>query len=419
MYKRSYKKIIPVLLLGSFGMLLLCGIANAQVPYLINYQGRLTDDLGDPVSNGAYLLTFRIWSDSISESPTDREWIDPDHPVVVVNGIFNCQLGSREALPPWIIANDTALWLGIQVGADPEISPRVRLTSVPYAYKAWKAEYAGYADSAVFVTSGGSGGGWVDDGSTVRLETSSDRVGIGTSSPTNRLHIVGSESDPLLYVQKTGSGRGIKVNTASACAIWVENSGNHGIRITNANGDGVHVTQAGNWAGYFNGKGYFSGDVGIGTSVPGEKLDVAGGSIRTNQQLVSTVSTGTAPMNVNSETTVTNLSADMVDGQHASEFAGVSHTHSEKAACADMYEGMTNSSSQITISFPVTFITAPHFSVTGYIKTGVHAGKIAYIPKPTPGTSSVTVTIQYWSGAIFMGIGDSEEVQLSYTAIEK
>ena len=99
--------------------------------------------------------------------------------------------------------------------------------------------------------------------------------------------------------------------------------------------------------------------------------------------------------------------------------AGVDQTGTSKKHCADMYEGMTNSSSQITITFPVTFDSAPYFSVTGYIKSGAHAGKMAYIPEPTPGTSSVTVTIQYWSGAIFMDLGSSDEVMLSYTAMEK
>ena len=33
------------------------------------------------------------------------------------------------------------------------------------------------------------GGGWVDDGTMVRLETSTDNVGIGTNSPTGKLHV--------------------------------------------------------------------------------------------------------------------------------------------------------------------------------------------------------------------------------------
>ncbi|UCC45253.1 MAG: hypothetical protein JSU65_04865 [Candidatus Zixiibacteriota bacterium] len=128
------------------------GRSQAQVvegvPQLISYQGRLTDTEGDPVTDGEYLVTFAIWSDSISTAPTDREWISPNCTVLVVNGLFNWQLGSQEGLPPWTIANDDNLWLGIQIESDPEITPRTRLCSAPYAYKAWRAKYAEYADSA-------------------------------------------------------------------------------------------------------------------------------------------------------------------------------------------------------------------------------------------------------------------------------
>jgi hypothetical protein len=160
------------------------------VPHLINYQGRLTDSGGDPVTNGEYVVTFSIWSDSISTSSPDREWISPNCTLLVVNGLFNWQLGSKENLPPWTVTNDAALWLGIQVESDPEITPRTRFCSAPYAYKAWQADYAEYADSAGVVLSGV--GGWVDDGNVIRLDTASDSVGIGTSTPSEKLDVVGT-----------------------------------------------------------------------------------------------------------------------------------------------------------------------------------------------------------------------------------
>ncbi|PWB68090.1 hypothetical protein C3F09_12290 [candidate division GN15 bacterium] len=122
------------------------------VPHLINYQGRLTDTDGSPVGDGEYLITFTLWSDSVSTSPADRKWISSNCPVLVINGLFNWQLGSRENLPPWAITNYTNLWLGIEVGDDPELSPRNRLGSAPYAYKAWQADYTNYADSAGMLT---------------------------------------------------------------------------------------------------------------------------------------------------------------------------------------------------------------------------------------------------------------------------
>jgi hypothetical protein len=61
-----------------------------------------------------------------------------------------------------------------------------------------------------------------------------------------------------------------------------------------------------------------TGSVGIGTTNPDENLVVSGNVKAT--RLISTASTGTEPFTVSSTTTVTNLSADMVDGLHASQF---------------------------------------------------------------------------------------------------
>jgi hypothetical protein len=56
-----------------------------------------------------------------------------------------------------------------------------------------------------------------------------------------------------------------------------------------------------------------TGNVGIANNNPGTRLDVNGG-IRTNDQLVSTVATGTAPLSVTSTTKVSNLNVEAVDG---------------------------------------------------------------------------------------------------------
>jgi hypothetical protein len=57
-----------------------------------------------------------------------------------------------------------------------------------------------------------------------------------------------------------------------------------------------------------------NGNVGIGLTNPAQKLDVTGGSIQASGQLISTT-TGIAPLVVSSTTVVTNLNADLLDGQ--------------------------------------------------------------------------------------------------------
>lgn len=120
-----------------------------------------------------------------------------------------------------------------------------------------------------------------------------------------------------VYGQVTGTGTtayGVRGSVTGA------NTTNYGVY-----GDASNGTT--NWAGYFTGNTYVGGNLGVGTTSPGVKIDVAGGAIRTNNQLISTATTGTAPLAVSSTTMVTNLNADLLDGNHASAFALASHTH--------------------------------------------------------------------------------------------
>jgi hypothetical protein len=102
------------------------------------------------------------------------------------------------------------------------------------------------------------------------------KVGIGTTNPTSKLHLNGSDTIPILSVEQKGPGRGVRINSSNCDALWIEHAGNHGVRISYAQYDGIHVMEAGNLAANFNGKGYFSDNLGIGTMSPQYLLDIYG-----------------------------------------------------------------------------------------------------------------------------------------------
>lgn len=381
--------------LGAIMCLFVSMRATGRIPQLLNYQGRLTT--AGTVMDTIVPIVFTIYADSAGANPI---WSKTHGAVNVEDGLFAVSLGSVAALSEDVF-DDSPRHLGSKIGDDSVSVPLTRFTSVAYAFKATHTDTTSYAQVS-------NGGGWTDDGGVVRLTDDDDRVGIGTSSPSYRVDITGSESSPLLNVEKTGSGRGVRVYTTSACAIWVANSGNHGLRVTHADGDGVHVTSADGYAGWFNGRGYFSGNLGVGTLTAGEKLDVVGGSIRTDGQLISTAISGTPPLDVQSETMVTNLNADLLDGQHAADFA----TAGTETATVD-------SSSAVSIAFSsATFTTPPELCATVLVLNGNCTGSVARIVSQVITTSGATLSLQGFNGSAFVDLDEFDEIQISYTAVQ-
>ena len=131
----------------------------------INYQGQLTDpSTGNPVPDGVYSMTFRLY-DVPSAMISLWSWI---HPVTVTNGLFNVRL----PVNPTDFTGQ-GRWLGVQVGADPEMEPRQPLLPVPYAlslrpgglvsdalsYPIYAFYNAGTGDGVLGVASSAGGGG--------------------------------------------------------------------------------------------------------------------------------------------------------------------------------------------------------------------------------------------------------------------
>jgi hypothetical protein len=133
------------LLALALGFLLMGSIAQAQVPQLLNYQGVLKDGSGTPIT-GTVSIDFTIY-----DAPTGGTalWTETQSNVSVNNGLFNVLLGSDTPLPAGLFygtyapATSGDRYLGVKVGADPEMSPRQQLVSVSDALKAGDADTLG------------------------------------------------------------------------------------------------------------------------------------------------------------------------------------------------------------------------------------------------------------------------------------
>ena len=115
-------------------LMLPIGVA-ADVPATMNYQGRLTNSSGDPVNDRTYTVRFRIYND---DDKGDILW-DETQSVVSSDGFIDVMLGVVTPLDPDIFG-EADRWLGITVGTDSEMSPRIKLASNPYAFAAHQAD---------------------------------------------------------------------------------------------------------------------------------------------------------------------------------------------------------------------------------------------------------------------------------------
>jgi hypothetical protein len=248
------------ILLGLLGWLALT-LASPLVAQPFTYQGFLKQN-GQPV-NGTTSLTFRLYDAFTGGaqigSPITRT-------VNVQNGLFTVQLDFG------------AVWTGgdryleISVGST-TLAPRVKITPTPYA--AFAAS-AGFAQRP-----------WQSAGSNIFYNDGN--VGIGTNSPAARLSLGGGDANTKLAIWQGANASqvmGLGVGPAQF-RLHLNNSSDRFSFLNAPNGSEVMTilgtgnvgigTSSPSQRLHVEGNGYFSGNVGIGTSSPAARLHVNGG----------------------------------------------------------------------------------------------------------------------------------------------
>jgi hypothetical protein len=148
-------------------VMLFAAIPAFAVPQVLQYQGRLTDAAGEPLTDPV-TVTFSIYDES---EGGEALWTQVFEELTLDNGRFSVLLGGEDApfTPELIeqIREGADLFLGIQVDEDPEMAPRHQIASVVYGMHATyadtaevaleaEAEHAASADTAEYAEEAGS-----------------------------------------------------------------------------------------------------------------------------------------------------------------------------------------------------------------------------------------------------------------------
>jgi hypothetical protein len=145
----NWRRALVRLLVPNVGTLLLVVVLLLTVPSLaaplqapsatststISYQGRLADSAGNPLTD-KYNMEFRIYDIPTGGTPLWTEMWTGGNAVDVSDGLFNVMLGSIDNTLASSIDGYDELYLGITVGTDSEMVPRVQLGSVPFSMQA-------------------------------------------------------------------------------------------------------------------------------------------------------------------------------------------------------------------------------------------------------------------------------------------
>jgi len=169
-------------------------VAFAQVPQTISFQGR-AHSAGEPI-DGTRNLTFRLYDEEIGGT---HLWEEVHMAVPITGGLFNVILGEGTSFADEGVDFSEQYWIGVRIGGTPELTPRYKLTSAPYAL---------------------GGGVWQVDGSDIYY--SAGNVGIGTDSPESPLEVEASFWPSII---KLGLGHSDNKLHLSSGSVWASISG--------------------------------------------------------------------------------------------------------------------------------------------------------------------------------------------------
>lgn len=222
--KKTFIQFFAVLAIGLFsaGQLAAQGVVGT-----LSIQGSLKANNGQAVDNGAYALTFKLYT---AQTGGTAIWTEVHPDVNIVGGIYSVELGTITPLTP---AFNVPYWLGITIGSSIELQPRTALTPAPYALGMLGSAAAYYGDVQAYYKTADFPG-WVKlDGRakstlTATQQARATALGIGANLPnTAGRGIVGAATGQTVGQTTNAGTLTIAQNNLPNVNLTSSNTGAH------------------------------------------------------------------------------------------------------------------------------------------------------------------------------------------------
>lgn len=235
-----------------FGLLLFVAVfflfnppqTHAAINSQINFQGKLTNTDGTNVTDGTYSIRFRIYNDPTLDAANacaanSCQWEETQASVSVSSGIFQVNLGSSTSLPGSVDFNSSPLYLGVKVGADPEMSPRILFTASPYSFN---SSMLGGLSATNYVQ--------LAQGLQTDASTTNSSIGVNKTGTTAKIldlqrggtSVVSVNNDgTVLFKNQADSSTGLQVQNTGGTAILTVDTSTNEVTIGSGSTDSTAV----------------------------------------------------------------------------------------------------------------------------------------------------------------------------------
>jgi hypothetical protein len=240
--------------------------ASAGINSQLSFEGKIVQTGGTNIADGTYNMEFKIYQDgnnagSGSTLKWTEDWlVGGSGGVALSSGTFQVNLGAHNAFGSQVDWNQDTLWLSLQIGnsssctistnfhtdcsGDSEMTPYIRLTSVPYAQQAQTAN----------TLAGLVAGNFVQLAQRLQTDTSTTNASIAinknNSSGTpnilqlqkNSTNVMVIDNGGLITVQPAAAFTGSSTQSAISQTITTNQTGgavngfNQSITISNSSG---------------------------------------------------------------------------------------------------------------------------------------------------------------------------------------